>query len=163
VPTFRNGVAAMRASTPPGIVRRSSASIGVSVGPGAITLTRMPSGPKSWAAVRVRPITACFVAWYAPMPELPRTPPMLLTFTIDPAPWRSITATSARRHSHVPFTFTAMIRSKSASGTWSSRPPPPMAALLNAPSSRPNRETVAETNSSTSDAEETSPVVYATS
>ena len=63
----------------------------------------------------------------------------------------------------MPFTFTAMIRSKSASDTESSRPPPPMAALLNAPSRRPKRETVAETNSSTSDAEDTSPVVYATS
>ena len=34
-----------------------------SVGPGAITFTLMPSGPKSWAAVRVSPMTACLLAW----------------------------------------------------------------------------------------------------
>jgi hypothetical protein len=40
VPALRSGVAAMRASTPPGIASRVWASIGVSVGPGAITFTR---------------------------------------------------------------------------------------------------------------------------
>ena len=84
VPAFRNGTAAIRRSTAAGSSCRHWTNIGVSVGPGATTLTRMPSGPLSWAAVRVKPMTACLVAWYAPSPVFPRNPPTLLVLTIDP-------------------------------------------------------------------------------
>ena len=84
---------------------------------------------------------------------------MLLMLTIEPAPSARMARTSSLMHSHVPFTFTAMIRSKSSSGTSSRRPAWVIAALLKAPSSRPNRSTVASTNWATAAASATSPVV----
>ena len=63
------------------------------------------------------------MAWQVPIPELPRSPPMLLMLTIEPELWCVIRRTSSHRHGQVAFTFTAGIRSKSTSRTVSSRPP----------------------------------------
>lgn len=52
-----------------------SLTMGVSMVPGQMALTRMPRGAYSSAALLVRPITPCLEAWYEARPGRPTKPP----------------------------------------------------------------------------------------
>src|SRR6185437_8953332 len=62
------------------------ATMGVSITPGHIALTRMPRPAYSRAALFVSPITPCFEAVYAPRPGLPIKPLVEEQLTITPLP-----------------------------------------------------------------------------
>lgn len=92
----------------PGDAASQSWSISVSVVPGAMALTRMPSGPYVTAADSVRLLTARFIAPYAGSWGLPLRLPMLEVLTMAPVPAVArMAATSAAMASQTPLRFTA--------------------------------------------------------
>src|SRR5215471_5951667 len=114
----------------------------VSIPPGQIEFTRMPSFEYSNAAFLVRPLIACFDAAYGPSPGNPISPAAEARFTIAPPPFFTIQSISYLRQRKVPLAFTDMTLSKSSSAC-SARGTilPSMPALLHAQSSRPKAAT----------------------
>lgn len=107
----------------PGDLSSHSCSISVSVVPGAMALTRMPSGPYVTAADSVRLLTARFVAPYTGSWGLPVRLPTLEVLTMAPRfAVARMAAISAFMASHGPLRLTAQTSSKSASDSWSIGP-----------------------------------------
>src|SRR3546814_4614995 len=99
------------------------------------------SSDLSAAATRVSPTTACFAPTYSPCIGTPTTPATDAVLTIDPFVPRSIIARIWYfMHRNVPVTLISMLcRNRSSDTSASGSPACGVAALLNAPSSPPNR------------------------
>lgn len=92
--------------------------ISVSIGPGAMTLTVMPSGP-SWRAPPLHmPTTAAFAVAHTPLEYVPPPSKAVIdeTLTIRPTCCGIIRAAAARSSRYDPVTLTASTRSNSAGG-----------------------------------------------
>src|SRR5215203_696139 len=140
-------LATSRSSSPLSIM---SVTIGVAIVPGQMALIRTPRGAYSRAALRVRPMTPCLVAWYAARPGSPPRPPREELLTIAPLPWLRIWASSCFMQAHTPRRLMALTRSKTSAGSSAaSQGGPWMPALLNAMSSRPNASIPAFTAAAT--------------
>ena len=114
----------------------------VSTGPGATLLTVMPRGPRSRASPLTRPVSADLLIAYTAAPANGTRIAFVLPTLITRPPsgrWRSaacVAANTAR-------TFTATVRSKSASGKSATWPPRKTPALLTRMSRRPKRAAAA--------------------
>src|SRR3546814_5069933 len=86
------------ASTP--VICVASLIIGVSTPPGHTTLTRIPACPSSIAAQRLKPISPCLEAAYAPRPGEPASPLTEEILTIEPHPRCSILGITVRSEEH---------------------------------------------------------------
>src|SRR5215204_4140545 len=75
VPSRLMGWLALATSRSSSLLSIMSVTIGVAIVPGQMALIRTPRGAYSRAALRVRPMTPCLVAWYAARPGSPTRPP----------------------------------------------------------------------------------------
>src|SRR5262249_33972574 len=100
-----------RSDTRPVRSARSSSVLGAvympvsAMPPGWTELTRMPDGPRSFAALFVKPRTAHFDVAYDDNPTMPRNPAIDEMLTIEPPPAARIGSTTLVIPHHVPVTL----------------------------------------------------------